>query len=494
MSSYLYAPKDDCKHRAYWRELYTVEEADHLQSLISAASDRNIDFYYAISPGLDITYSNSKEVATLKRKLDQVAQLGCKAFALLFDDIEAEMSKPDKEAFQSFAAAQVSVTNEIFQHLGQPKFLFCPTQYCTTRATPTVTTSEYLKTLGSKLAPDIDVMWTGDKVIPKDITVSSLEEITAVLRRPPVIWDNEHANDYDQKRVYLGPYSNRSPEIIPKLRGVMTNPNCEYGANFVAIHSLAAWSRCTVDGCETLSTNDTVTSDIKLELDSESGTGTGTMTIPPPPEKLPSHVYHPRHALRSAVTAWLPEFQKTKSMWGPLTKPQVGLNPMGFLQPSVNTCMTSTSTTSSVDMPLPCTNVSPSGNSPPQTPKAVENNSTPPQPWPGVPQPSVPLSVVPMHIPIMNSFVSQHQVVMERPEVPEMVKTAQPEPMDDAPTSPQAMESTTNPSTPAPAELSSPPTPAAMQVEVEGMSKAESTTMLCDMQTTDLQVPDTEEA
>ena len=61
-----------------------------------------------------------------------------------------------------------------------------------------------MKTLGSKLAPDIDIMWTGDKVIPKDITVSSLEDITSVLRRPPVIWDNEHANDYDQKRVYLG--------------------------------------------------------------------------------------------------------------------------------------------------------------------------------------------------------------------------------------------------------------------------------------------------
>ena len=68
-------------------------------------------------------------------------------------------------------------------------------------------------------------MWTGDKVIPKDITVSSLEEITIALKRAPVIWDNEHANDYDQRRVYLGPYSNRSPEIIPKLRGVMTNPN-----------------------------------------------------------------------------------------------------------------------------------------------------------------------------------------------------------------------------------------------------------------------------
>lgn len=30
MDSYVYAPKDDYKHRAYWRELYTVEEAEHL--------------------------------------------------------------------------------------------------------------------------------------------------------------------------------------------------------------------------------------------------------------------------------------------------------------------------------------------------------------------------------------------------------------------------------------------------------------------------------
>ena len=28
----------------------------------------------------------------------------------------------------------------------------------------------------------------------------------------------------------------------------MTNPNCEYGANFIAIHTLAQWSKCTVDG------------------------------------------------------------------------------------------------------------------------------------------------------------------------------------------------------------------------------------------------------
>jgi len=142
MSSYIYAPKDDCKHRAYWREPYTVDEAEHLGSLISLAAECDIDFYYAISPGLDIVYSSAKEVAALKRKLEQVkcssgvahnkfpsphphlnfllppsqvSQLGCKCFALLFDDIEPEMCKQDKEVFQSFAHAQVTVTNDVYE-------------------------------------------------------------------------------------------------------------------------------------------------------------------------------------------------------------------------------------------------------------------------------------------------------------------------------------------------------------------------------------------
>lgn len=118
---------------------------------------------------------------------------------------------------------------------------------------PNVASSEYLNTLGSKLAQEIDIMWTGPKVISRLLTVESIEEITEVLRRPPVIWDNLHANDYDQKRVFLGPYSGRSPDLIPKLRGVLTNPNCEYGANFIAIHTLAQWSRCNVDGKRDLS-------------------------------------------------------------------------------------------------------------------------------------------------------------------------------------------------------------------------------------------------
>lgn len=67
------------KHRAFWRELYTVEEAEHLMGLVTAAKESKIDFYYSLSPGLDITYSSEKEVSALKRKLDQVLQFGCSA-------------------------------------------------------------------------------------------------------------------------------------------------------------------------------------------------------------------------------------------------------------------------------------------------------------------------------------------------------------------------------------------------------------------------------
>lgn len=337
MDSYVYAPKDDYKHRAYWRELYTVEEGDHLSSLITAAKEHNIVFYYALSPGLDMTYSNPKEVAALKRKLEQVSQFGCDAFALLFDDIEPEMSKTDKEVFQTFAHAQVSVTNEIFDHLNCSRFLFCPTQYCSTRAVPSVSNSEYLSTLGTKLGRNIDILWTGSKVISKTLTTESIQEITDVLRRPPVIWDNLHANDYDQKRVFLGPYSGRSPELIPLLRGVLTNPNCEFHANAIAIHTLAHWSKCSLD----TKINNSISADIKLETECEDGICGEEV-----PLGLSKNVYHPRVALKQAISDWLPEFFISKEANGPISKPHPAAT---MVMPVIPIIQLTTSTTTSTN-------------------------------------------------------------------------------------------------------------------------------------------------
>ncbi|RVE60675.1 hypothetical protein OJAV_G00183310 [Oryzias javanicus] len=244
LNTYLYGPKDDLKHRLLWREVYSPEEEGQLRTLIVEAQSRGLQFVYALSPGQDIVFSSSCDLALLKRKLRQVADLGCQAFAILFDDIDASMCQADSEAFASFAHAQVTVTNEVYRFLGEPPvFLFCPTEYCSSLCSPSVSKSPYLQTVGEDLLPDISVIWTGSKVISRKLSVDGLAEVESVLQRPPLIWDNLHANDYDSRRLFLGPFKGREPELRSHLRGLLLNPNCEFEANYIPLHTLGSWLR-----------------------------------------------------------------------------------------------------------------------------------------------------------------------------------------------------------------------------------------------------------
>ena len=81
----------------------------------------------------------------------------------------------------------------------------------------------------------------GPKVVSKRISTHSVQVLSNVLKRKPVLWDNIHANDYDQRRVFLGPYHGRPTNLYKHLNGILTNPNCEYECNFVAIHTLSTW-------------------------------------------------------------------------------------------------------------------------------------------------------------------------------------------------------------------------------------------------------------
>ncbi|XP_074517910.1 protein O-GlcNAcase isoform X2 [Halichoeres trimaculatus] len=244
LNTYLYGPKDDLKHRLLWREVYSPEEEGQLRTLILEAKSRGLRFVYALSPGQDIVFSSACDLTLLKRKLRQVSDLGCQAFAILFDDIDHSMCQADTEAFSSFAQAQVTVTNEIYRFLGEPPiFLFCPTEYCSSLCSPSVSKSPYLQTVGEALLPNITVVWTGSKVISRRLSVDCLAEVKCVLQRAPLIWDNLHANDYDSRRLFLGPFKGREPRLRSHLRGLLLNPNCEFEANFVPLHTLGSWYR-----------------------------------------------------------------------------------------------------------------------------------------------------------------------------------------------------------------------------------------------------------
>lgn len=247
LNTYLYAPKDDMKHRALWREPYSAAELAPLANLIAACKTRGLRFLYALSPGLDIGYSDPSEVARLKERFQQMRSIGCDNVALLFDDIPDRMSDADRERFGSFASAQCAVTNDLFRWLREQgargRFLFCPTPYCGRMAERQLGGSGYLETVGRELQPEIDVFWTGPEIISREITVPHVRELATLLRRKPIIWDNLHANDYDGRRFYCGPYAGRAPELRSEVTGLLLNPNCEFALNFLPVHTLAAFTR-----------------------------------------------------------------------------------------------------------------------------------------------------------------------------------------------------------------------------------------------------------
>lgn len=246
LNTYLYAPKDDMKHRALWREGYTIAELAQLESLVAACKTRSLRFIYALSPGLDIRYSDSSETSRLKKRFEQLRSAGCENFALLFDDIPDRMTAADRERFGSFASAQCAVTNELFRWLREQGahggFLFCPTPYCGRMAERQLGGAGYLETVGRELLPEIDVFWTGPEIISREITVPHVRELQTLLRRKPLIWDNLHANDYDGRRFYCGPYAGRAPELRSEVTGLLLNPNCEFALNFIPFRTLAAFT------------------------------------------------------------------------------------------------------------------------------------------------------------------------------------------------------------------------------------------------------------
>ncbi|VDK42751.1 unnamed protein product [Anisakis simplex] len=297
MNTYLYAPKDDLKHRAEWRLLYTSEEMDLLHSLIVSAKQQRITFVYSLSPGIDIVYSSEKDVKSIQEKLDQVRMLGCDAFALLFDDIEAAMNEQDKKKFSCFVSAQLMLANNVYEHLKCAQFYFCPTEYCESRATPTLEESDYLLLLGKKLLPNIHIMWTGPRVVSRYITVEHVRRVAQVLKRKPLIWDNLHANDYDPKRVFLGPFAGRSVKLKDEVSGILLNPNCRYEANFLPFHTMAEWNSCHADA----------------DLEEESDAVLEAGDVVPVARHIiesasPRRLYHPLKALHEALRKWMDHF------------------------------------------------------------------------------------------------------------------------------------------------------------------------------------------
>jgi hyaluronoglucosaminidase len=247
LNTYLYAPKADPYHRDRWREPYPAAELDGLRQLVEAASAHHVRFDFAVSPGVSICYSAGGDVDALEAKLSALFDLGVRDFTIALDDIEydrwncpGDQSEYGPNTGATAAEAQVDLLNGLQQgfvaeHPGTRPLTFVPTEYRNTDDSP------YRQEVRSRLDPAIQVMWTGDMVVPAGITAADARAAGERFGRPLLIWDNYPVNDFPRTegRLLLGPYTHREPAMAADVTGVIANPMNQAAASKVALVGVA---------------------------------------------------------------------------------------------------------------------------------------------------------------------------------------------------------------------------------------------------------------
>lgn len=245
MNAYIYAPKDDAKHRAQWRSRYTGAELDRMTDLINTANENHVKFIYAISPGGDINLGSGYEAdfKKLMAKCEQIYELGCRDFAIFLDDIPTLDAEGHAKLLNDFQAQFVET------HEGMSNLIAITTEY----------TDPFLTGYTDKIAPlihkDIELMWTGPGVVPASITNASLRNIIKKYDRNVLIWWNYPVNDVLINNLYMGACEGLEKDLYKSITGLTANPMNQGYASMVPLFTTGdyLWNPETYDKDASLS-------------------------------------------------------------------------------------------------------------------------------------------------------------------------------------------------------------------------------------------------
>ncbi|EQD83687.1 hyaluronoglucosaminidase [Saccharopolyspora erythraea NRRL 2338] len=241
LNTYVYAPKDDPYHREQWRDPYPPDKLAEVKELIGQAAAHHVKFTFALSPGNSICYSDPRDVQTLVNKLRAVHDAGVRDFSIPLDDISyTRWNCPQDQAHYGAPSqgaagrAQTDLLNQVQRefiatHPDVSPLQMVPTEYSDVEDSP------YKTALRTGLDPRVLVMWTGDGVIPRRISVADAKAAEKVWGRKVFIWDNYPVNDFDNSvgRLMLGPYAKREPGLSAQVVGDVVNPMNQAAASKV---------------------------------------------------------------------------------------------------------------------------------------------------------------------------------------------------------------------------------------------------------------------
>jgi hypothetical protein len=172
----------------------------------------------------------------MARKLALLDEAGIDDLAILFDDMRGDV--PD------LAPRQAEIVHWCAGRSAATRLIVCPSYYCDDPVLDRVfgqRPDNYLEDLGSMLAKDIEIFWTGEEVISRQYSTGHLERVAGQLGRKPFLWDNYPVNDGQRMSQYLHlrGFTGRNARIADCIAGHGINPALQPTLNRVTAITLA---------------------------------------------------------------------------------------------------------------------------------------------------------------------------------------------------------------------------------------------------------------
>ena len=225
MTSYFYAPKEDARHRQFWRQPYDKAWQAEFTQFATIAAAKNIHLIAGIAPGLDFDFASldasmdqKNDFTILVAKARQFLANGASMIALLMDDIAADF-EVRSGSFKNEGRAHAALANRLGLAI-DAAIIIVPRIYADSLITPDDAQSlAYLEQFTSHLDPQHQVVYCGDDIVaPRPFGDAGGHLDPASI----IIWDNFYANDYCPRRLFLGPWRNTDmPHIMLNPTGMI---------------------------------------------------------------------------------------------------------------------------------------------------------------------------------------------------------------------------------------------------------------------------------
>lgn len=236
LSFYIYAPKN-CKHLRNKDLIYmNGNEKIYLKAIADKVHEKNLDFGIGLSPlNLTQNYDALKD-KFLRNVENYIKELNLDILGLLFDDMFKDS--------EHIGLMQNKIIKDVFNICKkyQVRLITCPSYYSYDKILDKlfgVRPKTYFEEFCQDLDNEIDIFWTGENILSKDITKEHLKAVFKILNRKVFLWDNYPVNDgrIISNYLFLNPFYGRR-NISEYVSGHAINPMNEPHLSYLPIATL----------------------------------------------------------------------------------------------------------------------------------------------------------------------------------------------------------------------------------------------------------------